>query len=197
MPAVISRVLPNAKFIIVMRNPVTRLYSHFLYSYQLRYGAVENWPLRIKENGSHLFHNVVLKHINVFHECMKKMSAFECAYFIQAYGGSLRLAIGLYVVHIKKWLQFFPRENFLFVKMENMSKYPVKTMSLITQFLGVSPVSKGTASRMLRATENVLQSKQGLTPMDEKTEAILQEFYQPYNVELAELLEDDCFLWSS
>ena len=27
MPAVISRVLPNAKFIIVMRNPVTSLYS--------------------------------------------------------------------------------------------------------------------------------------------------------------------------
>ena len=81
--------------------------------------------------------------------------------------------------------------------MEDMSKYPVKTMSLITQFLGVSPVSKGTASRMLGAAENVLQSKQGLTPMDEKTEAFLQEFYQPYNVELAELLEDDSFLWSS
>ena len=28
MPAVLSRVLPNAKFLVLMRNPVTRLYSH-------------------------------------------------------------------------------------------------------------------------------------------------------------------------
>ena len=32
MPAVINRVLPNAKFIVVMRNPATRLYSDFFYS---------------------------------------------------------------------------------------------------------------------------------------------------------------------
>ena len=52
MPAVISRVLPNAKFIIVMRNPVTRLYSHFLYSCLVHYGKVSNWPTPVRANTS-------------------------------------------------------------------------------------------------------------------------------------------------
>lgn len=194
MPAVISRVLPNAKFIVAMRNPVKRLYSHFLYSCQLQYGEVQNWPAAIRENGAGIFHAQVLEETERFHSCVRNMSVVECvdmAIFAResaaAYKcGTLnqRLVIGMYAVHIKKWLQFYPRENFLFIRMEDISREPVKTMLSITNFLGISPMMGGD---VFGRAQNVLQESARVAPMEEKTERLLQEFYQPYNEELVNL----------
>ena len=44
MPAIISRVLPKAKFVVIMQNPIARLYSHYLYSCTMHLGgSISRW----------------------------------------------------------------------------------------------------------------------------------------------------------
>lgn len=215
MPAVISRVLPNTKFIVVLRNPITRLYSHFVYSCKLHYGGVKYWPSAIKAKPTDLFHTEVTKDIKAFNECLQRMSVFECVSNRTSNTSRVeyinskkvkcgviwhRLVLGMYAVHIKKWLQFYPMENFLFIKMEEISEDTFVTMAKITQFLGIVPVSREAAHSMLGRVWNVLLNASSLhvniPPMEEKTRTILEEFYQPYNQELAKMLNDDRFLWN-
>ena len=200
MPAVVSRVLPDAKFIVVMRNPVNRVYSHFFYTCKLHYGRVRKWPLEVKRKGGELFHREVKRAIDEFNMCTATMSVFECVSLRssimktppdQTECGVVwhRLTIGLYAVHIKKWLQFYPKKNFLFIRMEDISKYPFSTVSNITQFLNLTSISQGFVEDK---PQNILTSA---STMEQRTKQLLEEFYEPFNEELAKMLNDDRFLW--
>ena len=205
MPAVINRVLPNAKFIVVMRNPATRLYSHFFYSCQLIYGKYsKQWPSAIRKGGAELFHRKVVKDIDIFNECINTTSVFECSSRRTASRNGLtgpensdncgriwhRLTLGLYVVHIKKWLQFYPIRNFFFIRMEDISKDPYATMASITDFLEIETVPKDIAEGLLKRKNTLSKESQSLGSLE-----LLENFYSPYNEELAKLLNDDRFLW--
>lgn len=208
MPAVISRVLPDAKFIVVMRNPISRLYSHFFYSCKLHYGKVQKWPLEIRKKGGELFHREVKKAIDEFNLCTKTMSVFECVSLRSSISVTSdqsecgvvwhRLTIGLYAVHIKKWLQFYSQKNFLFIKMEDISKYPFSTVSNITQFLNLALVPKEFVDDKIDKPQNILASTSyynNTSPMEQGTRDLLEEFYKPFNEELAKMLNDNSFLW--
>ena len=205
MPAVISRVLPNAKFIIVMRNPVTRLYSHFMFSNQLSFGQVKNWPHQLRENGAAIFHAEVMAEMENFNDCRTNKSLFECVNVWTTskpvtiegikFDKFHRLSIGLYAVHIRKWLQFYPRENFLFIRTEDISSNSTELVSQITEFLGISPVSEEMARDMFEKESNVFDaSAHDLSPMDKKTKLLLGDFYRPFNEELAAITNNDKFL---
>ncbi len=202
MPAVFSRVMPNAKFIVVMRNPVTRLFSHFQYSCTLQQ---RKRPPGFKENEATLFHSETIKYIETFRKCLKNMTVFECTN-VGVFSRILnnqnfscgkilhKVAIGTYAIHIKKWLQFYPIENFLFLKMEDISEDPSGTMSQITQFLGIDEVPREKAQALLGTKWNTQSTTP--KPMDARTKSLLEQFYQPYNQELAEMLNDKRFLWN-
>ena len=191
MPAVINRVLPNAKFIVMMRNPATRLYSDFFFFYQPKYGIFgKQWLSAIRKGGAELFHRQVAKDIDVFNECINTISVFECSSRRTGNRFSFRLTIGLYVVHIKKWLQFYPIRNFFFLRMEDISKDPYATMASITDFLEIETVPKDIAEGLLKRENTVSKESQSLGSLE-----LLENFYRPYNEELAKLLNDDRFLW--
>lgn len=211
MPAVMSRVLPDAKFIVVLRNPATRLHSHFLFSCKLHYGRQQQqWPQAVIEQGKELFHSQVEKDIDSFNQCTETMSEFECASIWTStrsktesvHSSELcglvwhRLTIGMYIVHIKKWLQFYPLENFLFIKMEDISDDSAGTILRITQFLNIPPLPRETAESIFGQPQNALNMSKS-QPMDESTKVLLERFYQPFNEELAKTLNDERFLWAS
>lgn len=210
MPAVLKHILPNAKFIVVMRNPVSRAYSHFLYGCTFHYGDIEHWPPEVRDSEAQLFDNQVTKGVRDFNECLKTMSTYECT-SIRIFNASKRtntmsrknkrflcgqlgykLDIGLYVLHLRKWLQFYPIENFLFLRTEDIPSDPVGTMSKITNFLEIAPVPSRMARDVLGRMSNVLPLFQ---PMHNSTRALLVDFYRPYNQQLAELIGDNRFLW--
>ena len=96
-----------------------------------------------------------------------RFSVFECT-SVGMYNVSKRntefmdaesqVMIGLYIVHIKKWLEFYPIENFLFIKMEDILKDSFRTMSEITEFLGLSPItSREVAENLLEKKMNVMR----------------------------------------
>ena len=170
MPAVISRVLPNAKFIIVMRNPVARLYSHFMMNNRFSFGKqVNQWPRALRENGAAIFHAEVMAEMENFNDCRTNKSLLECVNVwitskpvtiegITFNNRFYRLSVGLYAVHIRKWLQFYPRENFLFIRTEDISSNSTELVSQITEFLGISPVSEEMTRDMFKEEYNVFNA---------------------------------------
>ena len=95
-------------------------------------------------------------------------------------------------MHIKKWLQFFSIKNFLFIRMEDLSKHPEDIVLSITNFLEIER-SPEAISEILKQHKNAHPS--GVQPMDSRTLTLLEDFYRPYNEELAHLLNNNSFLW--
>ena len=200
VPALVNLILPNVKFIVVMRNPANRLYSDFTFTCVQEYSSnIRKWPHKLRQGSAKIFHNVSEQRIEFFNNCTKTASVFECSILILFNGGSgnikgckVRLSIGIYVVHIKKWLQFFPIKNFLFIRMEDLSKHPEDIILSITNFLGIER-SPEAISEILKQHKNAHPS--GVQPMDSRTLTLLEDFYRPYNEELAHLLNNNSFLW--
>ena len=195
MPAVLSRVLPNAKFIVLMRNPVTRLYSHYLYSCTRSYGVL---PKRMWQYAAANFHREVVADVEHFRECLKKRSLYECVndnrFRSNTCGGvGAKMTVGLYHVHLSKWLQFYQKKQFLFLRMEDISTDPHSLVTKITDFLGVAPVSPSQAEQWFSKRVNVQNG--GSTKMRKETRELLEQFYRPYNAMLAELTGDSRFKW--
>ena len=200
-PAIVSRILPNAKFIVLMRNPVTREYSDFFYSCG---PDLKTWPKLIIEDppGQFLkefetnraaFTNCLKTTNNSMHECIRQMRSIR-----NACGRKRRFPIGLYHIHLHKWLQFYPKENFLFLRTEDMSQQPSTMMNRITDFLGVDQVSKDQAQEWLRHKANVqtvFTTDSEKFEMKPEMEQLLEEFYRPFNEKLAELTGSKRFLW--
>ena len=198
MPAVLSRVQPKAKFIVIMRNPTARLFSHYIWSFKYHYGEVMEWPDEIRQNVSRSFHSAVVSVVSKFKECLKRLSLFECTYGFkstskQKLGSRVdyKFSIGLYYVHIKKWLQFFPREQFLFLRMEDMITNFTSAMVKMLDFLQLGQgVGEEMEKWLTKANAHVTSVE-----MLPETKVLLNDLYGPYNKLLADLLKDERYTW--
>ena len=96
---------PNAKFIVLLRNPVDRAYSHFMM--EKKRG---DEPLTFEEAI-----NIEPQIIN--NEENKIINNPE--YRSISHQRSSYLARGMYYSQIKRWLNYFPKKQFLFIKSES------------------------------------------------------------------------------
>jgi N-acetylgalactosamine 4-sulfate 6-O-sulfotransferase len=203
-PAAISHVLPDAKFIVLMREPSERLYSYYLWSCSYRYGNdTENWPDSVRNNPAGNFHSEVSETVADFNHCLETSSLYECTNrftFKNSTKGThscgqtgFRLVVSLYYIHIAKFLQFFPREHFLFLKMEDMANEPIPFMHRVTDFLGIAPYPAVKVRDALERKHN--RQKAGIGQMHDETRQLLHDFFAPHNRQLVELLGDHRFLW--
>ena len=101
------------------------------------------------------------------------------------------MVVSIYYIHILKFLQFFPREQFLFVKMEDMVKQPIAFIHHVTDFLEIQPYPVREIRDALERKHN--RQKAGIGKMHEDTRQLLHDFFTPYNRQLARLLDDDRF----
>ena len=60
-----------------------------------------------------------------------------------------QLLTGFYYLYLLPWLQLFPRENFLFIRTEDMKKDTGKILQEIFQFLGMSPLPDAKINKIL------------------------------------------------
>lgn len=87
---------------------------------------------------------------------------------------------GMYARALERWLEYFPREQCLFLISEEFFADPTETMRTVFQFLELRPYSSGV---LPPAREGGYRDW-----MPAETEAELREFFAPGNAKLAELL---------
>ena len=200
LPQLFAELFPNAKYIVLMRDPTERLYSdfNFMCSIESSIKGAKNLPFEYQTNSTQFFHELVLDEIAALEECLETRSLEHCTHHRlgndQLLCGPVRLGISLYHVHIKRWLREVPREQFLFLRTDDMATDPYKLLEKIWSFLGVEPQGEEDLQDILH--QHSYHQTDIPNYMTKATESILKKFFQPHNDALAKLLGDDGFRWS-
>ena len=188
-PLLIESIQPGAKYVIAIRNPTDQVYSRFYYF------CPE--PMKSEFN-SQTFHKFVEDSLKYWKFCIQKYSTMECLYNKQ-YDletppcWSFDALIHPYIM-VSIWLQVIPRERMLIVKSEELRENTADVMRNIFKFLGLSSLTNDQLAKV--ATDrHVNEGSINKLPMLPSTKKLLQEFFEPFNEKLAQLLNDDRFLW--
>ena len=208
IPSLVPVLLPDSKYIVVMRNPVSMLYSAFWFSCTRTHQHFQS----VKYMGPDIFHKRITRKIEIFNQCKSAGEPLDkCmdAVANNIYGpdlpmcGRTRLEMGLYYVHARKWLSVVPREQIHFFTLEELATQDLKnTAKVIVDFL---EIDSGDLNMHELFDINQCGKHQQKTidykhnprlVMRNDTRQILIEFFKPYNQMLANLLGDDKFLWN-
>ncbi len=123
VPERVFNCCPAVKFIVMLRNPIDRAYSHYMM--QRKRGiehlsfeeAFESEGKRIMRETKKLLDNPEYK--SVIHQ--------QRSYFER----------GKYYTQVMRWMDYFPAEQFLFVQSESFFENPIKELSRIFTFLNI------------------------------------------------------------
>ena len=182
----IHYILPNAKFVVILRDPSERLLSDYCY-YNRKKDAT-------------IFHTKVTQGINWFKTCLAKGKG-SCLYDVPEYINStigwhpdhswdpvVRLRASLYSEFLTDWFKVFDRKQFYVFRFEDYIKDRLYYSNEVFKFLGLDELSRFTNTPPQRATHSKI-------PFSNETKELLNKFYKPYNRKLAKILNDDRFLW--
>ncbi|XP_070833621.1 carbohydrate sulfotransferase 15-like [Chaetodon trifascialis] len=177
---------PSAKLIVILRDPVERLYSDYLY-------------FRTDKKSVKDFHQKVMNCLQLFQSCLSEQSLRSCVYDRSLLDSMpMRLYVGLYVVFLLDWLTVFHQDQILVLRLEDYSADLRATLQKAFDFLGLSPLSVELEEEVMkkRVANSRRMKDRKLGPMLPATRDLLREFYQPFNRKLANLLNNNAFLWS-
>jgi hypothetical protein len=164
----ISKLMPNIKLIILLRNPVDRAYSHYCHE------------VRTKEE-SLSFEDAIKKEEERMQGELDKMIADE-TYYSFNHQHSTYLSRGIYIDQIKAWMDIFPRRQFLILKSEDFFDNQETTIKKTLKFLGLP-------DELLSNCDFGSTPRQYPYPkMEDKVRKRLIDYYKPYNQKLYELL---------
>lgn len=181
----IHHMTPNIKVIVILRNPIDRLFSDYLY-FGLYNKSLENFHERVKNS------------ISVYENCFRNETVRRCVYNRNlSLVAGVRLRIGLYWVYLKDWMSVFPKENFYIVKTEDYAKCIKCTFAKVFRFLGLPQLNKSSVNFMESIPKANTRRYKDTTMgrMWNETYELLRKFYQPHNEKLVNLINRPEFDW--
>jgi len=174
VPERVREVLPNAKVIFLLRDPVTRAYSHFQHS-----------TLRRREKLS--FEEAIAAEPTRLAGEEEKLMA-DPTYQSSAYQHFSYLARGIYADQLHRWLEHFPLEQLLVIESEQMFRDPSAVFQRVLDFLAIDPWEP--------AGFGNLNTGRYRSKMPESIQRQLAAYFAPHNERLYELLGTR-FSWCS
>ena len=173
VPQRLAALLPGAKLIAVLRNPVDRAYSH--YQHEVRGGreplsfaeAIEREPERLAGEEQRLRQ--------------------EPGYYSHSHHRYSYVLRGLYLEQLRRWVQFFPRSQLLILQSERLFRNPAAVTEAVHSFLGLRPHRLGQYKPFLRGEYQ--------REIPEPVRARLVARFEPYNLELYRWLGEE-FDWA-
>ena len=196
LPSLFRHVLPQAKFIVIMRNPTERTFSHYYFYSVLRAKKAMDSRNVNHTKVSESFHKHTVQAIMKFQSCVSGNSVSYCVRQKDIDGnvtnldGYVGIQTSLYYYHIVPWLSIIPRERFLFLRTEDLAYAQQLTMTKVWNFFNFYDLQD-----YVRTYENVDRRVDGLT-IPPQTKKMLDDFFRPYNQLLANLLSDTRYLWN-
>ena len=157
--------IPSTKIIVMLRNPVDRAYSQYFLEFN---GKNENLT----------FEKAIEKEderINKEFEAMEKNEN----YYSEKYNTFSYLDSGKYEKHLKKWFDYFPISQFLFIKSEDFYENTSKIFPKILDFLNL-PKYNLPEYKVFRAEK--------YSEMESELRKKLEIYFEPYNQQLYNLI---------
>jgi len=115
------------------------------------------------------------------------------------YGHSFRhfsyLTRGIYVDQLQNWLRYYPKEQILILKSEDLYSNPAATLKKTLEFLGVTNGElKKEYKNYRRPSKKGYRNKVVTPKMDLEMKKYLIEYFKPHNARLSDFLGTD-FGW--
>ena len=156
----IKEVVPDAKIILLLRNPVDRAFSHY--------------KMAVKRGFEKLSFEAALESEQSRIEYGKSMGEHNYAFQKLGYASK-----GKYSDFLPSWLNQFNKDEILILSSEEYFNTPKKTLEQIVHFLNLNPFSFDTVN---------WKNKGNSETINETTKSNLEEYFKPYNEELYNLL---------
>lgn len=180
----LKKVMPSAKLILVLRDPVRRAYSHY-HDLGVRLGGEKrSFDEAVRAEAAEIQSNYgdfpAFQHRSTRKPVPTSEPAFsrDRGYWLDA-----RLfhyvSMGLYAEILSWWLQYFAREQLLVLTSERLQREPEPVMVEVFKFLELVPTKVSFQRELNKGTYE---------PMQAETKEFLREFYKPYNQRLVDLL---------
>ena len=164
-PQRVRSLVPEARLIVLLRNPVDRAFSH--YQHEVALGREP-----------HTFEQALALEESRTAGEIEAMLA-EPRYFSQAWWNWTYRARGLYAEQLERWYDVFPREQLLVVFTEELAAAPAETYARVLEFVGAPPHDLGEYPRVFSREYDEMRPE---------TRRELESFYAEPNRRLSELL---------
>jgi len=171
-PGRIRKLLPDVRLLAVLRNPVDRAYSQFQMSRRQGLEPLERFEEATAAEEERLRPEVA------------RLSV-DPRYNSPDFGRWSYLARSRYAEQLERWLELFPREQFLFLKAEDLFADPGTALAATYDYLGLPQHRPDGASRLNSAQYGAIQPD---------LRAEYTEYFRPHNERLYELVGID-FGW--
>jgi hypothetical protein len=167
-PQRVLEAVPNAKLIVVLRDPVHRAYSHYHHEVNEGFESLsfeEALEREARELPSET--ETILKdedYLSFFHQHYTYLSR------------------GIYVDQLERWTRFFPKEQILVLESKDFDSDPAATLRQVIQFLNLPSWELSNHKKYHLAQ---------YTPMEAATRERLVAYFEPHNRRLYEFLGID------
>jgi hypothetical protein len=165
VPLRMRALLPDARLIVLLRDPVRRAYSHY-------------WHERHKGREDLSFEAAIDAEPERLGRAEEQLATGEIE---QSREHQLHgyLARGRYAEQLERWLAAYPRESLLVLRFEALAAEPLETLNAALAFLGLPPA---------RAAKLGARNTRRYPPMADETARRLAGYFEPYNRKLEALL---------
>ena len=165
--------MPDAKIIVMLRNPVDRAYSHYQHSVRFKFEtlpfekAIDQEEKRLEGEREKMLKN----------EISNSVTYEKFSY----------LRRGIYVDQLKVWMNQFPREQFLIIKSEDFYQNTPERFGEVLSFLGLNDWTPAHFKQY---------AHKEYSNMNKNLKERLYNYFEPHNRKLYESLGRD-FGWES
>jgi hypothetical protein len=159
-----ARLVPDAKLIVLLREPVSRAFSHYQHE-------------RAKGRERLSFEDAIAAESQRIGDIDKALAEGRIA-TSQAHQHFSYFRRGLYADQIERWHAWYSPEHFLFLRAEDLFAAPQQAFEQTCLFLGIAPI---------RLANTNARNQRSYDAMNPETRAYLSERYDEPNARLARL----------
>jgi hypothetical protein len=168
--------VPQVKLIALVRNPVDRAYSKYWIE---KMGGFETWSFEDAIKG---------EHERLAGE-LEKMLQDE-NYYSYSYRHFSYLTRGIYIDQLQNWMRYYPREQILILRSEDLYTDPAAVLKKALEFLGIpNGELKKEFKNYRRPSKKGYRNKVIPPKLDPKMREFLIEYFRPHNARLYEYLQ--------
>ncbi|PIK61784.1 putative carbohydrate sulfotransferase 15 isoform X1, partial [Apostichopus japonicus] len=200
LPDLMNSVQPSAKIIAIIRDPVSRFYSAHLYN-----GGKNNMSCKKAAKESVACMETCLQHhTDRLKEAKRPFSIFPLkvrllrnTILLPLFISCNQLFRGMYFIYLNDWIKAFGSTQVHVILLDDWISKPVEAYRDVIEFLELDPLSDSAIESITKTTVKNSQKKKkkkagDLLPTSKK---LLQDYYRPYNHQLADLLNSSKYLW--
>ena len=174
----IKALTPNAKFILLLRNPIERAYSHYVMNFN---NGDENLETLSFEEA---IQNEEKRISGEYEKMIENENYYSWKYYDYGY-----LNQGIYAKKIKNWYKVFPKESLLILQSEKMFSEPKILFKRVLEFLNLPEY---TLDKFEKFKPGNYSNAQKIQPEIRKK---LEDYFENHNKELYQLLGEE-FNWN-